>query len=211
MNICRLLVCQIVALAAILSDVVSAAPLLETPLDLSEVIHEGLARNPQIQAARSQWEATREQIPQVTALPDPRFGIQLWNIPESGNLGTSVTRTQNTIYTLSQTFPFPGKLPLRGEMATRTASISEQVVRAKERELTGRLKQTYFELFFAHKDIQIHHDHVELLKQLFETATARFRAGKGTQVDVLKAQVELSNLYQRLPVLEQQRDRKSVV
>ena len=206
MNICRLLVCQIVALAGDLSDVVSAAPLLETPLDLSEVIHEGLARNPEIQAARSQWEATREQIPQVTALPDPRFGIQLWNIPESGNLRTSVTRTQNTIYTLSQTFPFPGKLPLRGEMATRTASISEQVVRAKERELTGRLKQTYFELFFAHKDIQIHHDHVELLKPLFETATARFRAGKGTQVDVLKAQVELSNLYQRLPVLEQQRE-----
>ena len=52
----------------------------------------------------------------------------------------------------------------------------------------------------------MHHDHVDLLKQLFDTAKAKFRAGKGTQVDVLKAQVELSTLYQRLPVLEQQRE-----
>lgn len=206
MNVSRSLSCLIVALAAIISGVASAAPLLDTPLDLSEVIHEGLARNPEIQAARSQWEATREKVPQATALPDPRFGVQLWNIPQNGNLSTSVTRTENTIYTLSQAFPFPGKLPLKGEIANRTASISEQAFRAKERDLRGRLKQTYFELFFAHKDLQIHHDHVDLLKQLFETAKARFRAGKGTQVDVLKAQVELSNLYQRLPVLEQQRE-----
>jgi outer membrane protein, heavy metal efflux system len=151
MNIPRSLSCLILSFICIMSDVASTAPLLEAPLDLSEIIHEGLAQNPEIQAARSQWEATREQVPQATALPDPRFGVQLWNIPQNGNLSTSVTRTQNTIYTLSQTFPFPGKLPLRGEIANRTASISEQALRGKERDLVGRLKHTYFELFFAHR------------------------------------------------------------
>jgi outer membrane protein TolC len=107
---------------------------------------------------------------------------------------------------LSQKFPFPGKLQLKGEVASRAAAMSEQTLRAKERELIGRLKQAYFELSFAHKDLQIHHEHVDLLKQLFESAKAKFRVGKGAQVDVLKAQVELSNLYQRLPVLEQQRE-----
>ena len=76
--------------------------------------NEAFAKNPEIQAARSQWEATVEQIPQATTLPDPTFGVQLWNVPQNGNLGTSVTRAQNTIYTLSQKFPFPGKLPAQG-------------------------------------------------------------------------------------------------
>ena len=85
----------------------TSAPPIEAPLELLRWYRRRSARNPEIQAARSQWEATREQVPQVTTLPDPTFGVQLWNIPQNGNLGSSVTRTQNTIYTLSQKFPFP--------------------------------------------------------------------------------------------------------
>jgi outer membrane protein TolC len=39
-----------------------------------------------------------------------------------------------------------------------------------------------------------------------EIANTKFRIGKGSQADVLKAQVELSLLFQRLPVLEQRRE-----
>jgi len=184
---------------------VIAAAALGSPLELSPLIEEALTQNPILQAARKHWEATREQIEQATVLPDPTFGVQLWNFPQNGNLATSPGRAQNTIYTLAQRFPFPGKLPLKGEVAGRAAAISEQTLRLQELDLIGRVKQTYAELFFANKDVEIHHEHVDVMKQLFETATARFRAGKGSQVDVLKAQVELSNLYQRLPVLDQQR------
>ena len=182
-----------------------AATTLGSPLELSPLIEEALTQNPILQAARKHWEATREQIEQATVLPDPTFGVQLWNFPQNGNLATSPGRSQNTIYTLAQRFPFPGKLPLKGEVAGRAAAISEQTFRLQELDLIGRVKQTYAELFFANKDVEIHHEHVDVMKQLFATATARFRAGKGGQVDVLKAQVELSNLYQRLPVLDQQR------
>jgi cobalt-zinc-cadmium efflux system outer membrane protein len=47
---------------------------------------------------------------------------------------------------------------------------------------------------------------VELLRQFVEIASTKFRTGKGSQADVLKAQVELSLLFQRLPVLEQRRE-----
>lgn len=207
MNVFLQLGCLIVAYISMgIPNLLEAAPPPDSPLELSELIQEGLARNPEIQSARNQWEAASERIPQARSLPDPSFGVQLWNFPENGNLLTSPGRTQNTIFTLSQKFPFPGKLPLKGEVASRAADMSEQTLRAKELELIGRLKQAYFELFFAHKDLQIHHEHVDLLKQLFDAAKAKFRAGQGTQVDVLKAQVELSNLYQRLPVIEQQRE-----
>lgn len=171
-------------------------------LNLSGLITEALARNPEIQAARKQWEASTNRIAQAQSLDDPTLSVQLWNFPQTFN----VTQTQNAIFGVSQTFPFPGKLALKGEVASRSADMTEQALRAKERDLIARLKQAYYDLFFAHKAIQIHHEQIDLLKQLFEIATAKFRTGRGTQVDVLKAQVELSSLYQRLPVLEQQRE-----
>lgn len=171
-------------------------------LGLSGLIQEVLARNPEIQAARQHVEAATQRVPQARSLDDPTLSVQLWNFPQTFN----VTQTQNAIFGVSQTFPFPGKLALKGEVASRSADMTEQALRAKERDLIARLKQAYYDLFFAHKALQIHHEQIDLLKQLFEIATAKFRTGKGSQVDVLKAQVELSTLYQQLPVLEQRRD-----
>ncbi|MDE3050228.1 MAG: TolC family protein, partial [Nitrospirota bacterium] len=123
-------------------------------------------------------------------------------IPQTFN----ITQAQNSIFGLSQNLPFPGKLALKGDVASRSAEMTEQAVRGKERELVARLKQAYYDLFLTHKAIQIHHEQVELLGQFVEITTAKFRTGKGSQADVLKAQVELSMLFQQLPVLEQRRE-----
>ncbi|MEO8324841.1 MAG: TolC family protein, partial [Nitrospirota bacterium] len=52
----------------------------------------------------------------------------------------------------------------------------------------------------------IHHEQVNLLRQFFDIANAKFKVGKGTQVNVLRAQVELSKLFQHLPILKQRRE-----
>ncbi|MDF0644771.1 MAG: TolC family protein [Nitrospira sp.] len=184
---------------ASLSEAQEADSLQERILALPELIQEALARNPEIVTVHQQWEAARSRIPQVKTLEDPTLSVQLWNFPQTFN----VTQAQNTIFGLSQSFPFPGKLALKGEVASRSAEMTEQAVRAKERELVARLKQAYYDLFLAQKALQIHHEQVDLLRQFVEIAAARFRAGKGSQADVLKAQVELSILHQHAPVLEQ--------
>lgn len=177
-------------------------PVLRKTLALPELIQEALARNPEIVAARKQWEAATNRIVQARSLDDPTLSVQLWNFPQTFN----VTQTQNSIFGLSQNLPFPGKLALKGDVASRSADMTEQALRAKERELVARLKQAYYDLFLAQKAIQIHHEQVELLGQFVEITTAKFRTGKGSQADVLKAQVELSMLFQHLPVLEQRRE-----
>ena len=170
-------------------------------LMLPELIQEALARNPELVAARKQWEAATNRILPARSLEDPILSLQFWNSPQSFN----VTRSDNTIIGLSQNFPFPGKLALKGDVASRSADMTEQAVRAKERELIARLKQAYYDLFLAQKAVQIHHEQVELLRQIVAIANAKFRGGMGSQADVLKAQVELSLLLQHLPVLEQRR------
>lgn len=171
-------------------------------LPLSELIQEALARNPEIVAARQQWESSLQRVPQARSLDDPILAVTWFNIPGSFNLG----QTQNTIIGLSQRFPFPGKLDLKEKVAGHVADITEQAMRARERDLIARVKGTYYDLFLAHKAIEIHHEQVDLLRQFVDIATAKFRAGTGSQVDVLKAQVELSTLHQQLPVLEQHRE-----
>lgn len=168
---------------------------------LPDLIKEALAKNPELMAARQQWEASSQRIAQARALDDPTVSVQWWNAPQSFNLG----RAENTIIGLSQKFPFPGKLALKEEVASRSAGITEQSLRVKERDLIARVKGAYYDLFLANKDIQIHDEQIDLLKQFVEITTAKFRAGTASQVDVLKAQVELSTLHQRLPVLEQLR------
>lgn len=185
-----------------LSKAQDADPLLHKMLALPELIQEALARNPEIVVARKRWEASSHRIVQARTLDEPTLSVQWWNAPESFNLG----RADNTIIGLSQKFPFPGKLALREAVVGRSADMAEQALRAKERELIARLKQAYYDLFLAHKAIQIHAEQMDLLKQFVEIANAKFRTGKGSQVDVLKAQVELSTLHQQLPVLEQRRD-----
>ena len=175
---------------------------LRDTLVLPELIQEVLARNPELVAARKQWEAVTNRITQARSLDDPILSLQLWNFPQNFN----VTQTGNTIFGLAQNLPFPGKLALKGNVASRSAEITEQAVRAKELELVARLKQAYYDLFLAQKAVQIHHEQVELVRQFVAIANAKFRAGKGSQTDVLKAQVELSMLFQHLPVLEQRRE-----
>ncbi|MGH7255555.1 MAG: TolC family protein, partial [Nitrospirales bacterium] len=143
-----------------------------------------------------------ERIVQAGTLEDPEFKVQLWNTPET----LDATRTASTIYGLAQRFPFPGTLARQQDIAAREADQAGRRLAAKQLEVKAAVKIAYYELFYAYKAIDIHHEHIDLLQQFFEIANAKFRVGKGTQVDVLKAQVELSKLFQLLPLLEQRRE-----
>ena len=184
-----------------LSQAQDGEPVPRNRLVLQELIQEVLVRNPELAAARKQWEVATNRIAQARSLEDPTLSVQLWNIPQP----FKATQADNTIFGLSQNLPFPGKRSLKGDVASRSAEMTEQAVRAKERELVARLKQAYYDLFLAQKAVQIHHQQVDLLRQFVEIANAKFRAGKGSQADFLKAQVELSLLFQHRPALDQRR------
>ena len=174
----------------------------EPPLQLDAVVTEALLRHPEIQAARHRWQAARERAPQAASLDDPEFKVELFNYPNRLYPDASA----NTIFGLSQRFPYPGKRGLKESLAVKEAEMAAALLRAKERDVAAQAKNAYYEVFLAHKAIEVHHRQIDLLKEFFEIANARFRAGKGAQVDVLKSSVELSKLSNELPVLEQQRE-----
>ena len=171
----------------------------EARIDLPGLIRELEGTNPEIKAARQRWEAATAVVPQVKTLPDPRlqFGHQRMPMTEP---------FQGAMYGIGQEIPFPGKLSLKGDIAQRDAERLEQEYNATRLRLVAVLKETYFNLHFVHKSIEIVEKNKTLLMQFEKTAKARYSVGQAAQQDVFRAQVEISRVLDRLAVLDQQKE-----
>ena len=183
------------------TNLTSALPLStgEDRITLQSLIDEMVARSPEIEAARQRWEAAKAVVPQVQTLPDPKvqFGYQRMPMMEP---------LQGAMYGIGQEIPFPGKLRLKGEVAQREADRIEQEYLAIRLRLIARLKETYFDLHFTHKAIEIVERNKVLLMQFEKTAKSRYAVGQAAQQDVFRAQVEISRVLDRLAVLDQQKE-----
>jgi outer membrane protein TolC len=107
--------------------------------------------------------------------------------------------------TVSEQFPYPGKLKLRGEIASKEADAAQADYEAVRRRVKAEVKAAYYDYFYFDKAIQTTQRNKELLEKLSQISEARYRVGKAMQQDVLRSQVEISMLMEKLTVLEQQR------
>ncbi|WDT77764.1 MAG: TolC family protein (plasmid) [Candidatus Manganitrophus sp.] len=113
--------------------------------------------------------------------------------PPNSNIGNA----NETWYTLSQNFPFFGKRELRGNVAGLMESrMAAEEFRAQWslKVIMAQAKQAYYDLFFAHKALDIHHGQVELARTFSQIAREKLAVGEAGQQDLLRAQVELLNL-----------------
>ncbi len=174
-------------------------------LVLDDVIREALDKNPEAQSALHTINALQRRVPQVKALPDPMVSVG-W----AGNLAPfSVMTGDDSSYrgvTVSEQFPYPGKLKLRGEIASKEAVAAQADYEAIRRRVTAEVRAAYFDYFYFDRAIQTTERNKELLEKLSKIAEARYRVGKAMQADVLRSQVEISLLIEKLTVLEQQRE-----
>jgi len=172
-------------------------------MDLKQLMDETLRNNPEIVAARKAWEAAETRIPQATSLDDPEFTYQAWAVPlnDPGNF----RKANPNMFGIQQKLPFPGKLRLKGEIASEEAKMAEARYRAKEREIIARLKTAYAGLFMASRAIQIQGEHLELVKQILRIAEIRYAVGRVPQQDVFKAQVAQSEVLNNLIAVGQER------
>ncbi|MCI0527723.1 MAG: TolC family protein [Nitrospira sp.] len=169
--------------------------------NLDELIREALNKNSEVLSAKQRWEVAEQEILQARSLEDPQVSITQWAIPSNFNLGDA----DETWYGLEQSFPFPGKRSLRGQVATKAAEATEQEYQAKVREVVAAARSTYYRLFLVHKTISLHLEHQALLEEFIEIANQKYAVGQASQQDLLKAQVELSKLHNTLLVLEQEK------
>jgi outer membrane protein, heavy metal efflux system len=184
----------------------STAQIPDARVSLRELMSEALRNNPEVVAAQKRYEAARQRPTQESSLPDPTisFGYTSVGNPLPGaGLGTQVL--SNIGLMVSQEVPYPGKLKLCGEIASKEAEAAVQEYEGVQLGVISALKQAYYRLQYTYAATGLLTRNRELLNQLLKVTEARYSVGKAAQQDVFKAQTEISIVETRLVKLEQER------
>ncbi|MCA9246190.1 MAG: TolC family protein [Planctomycetales bacterium] len=174
-------------------------PHLEGPHPVDEYIRFALGQNPEIQAARKRMESLAHQVPVAASLPDPMLNVTAQPEPVQTAAGQ-----QDVILSASQKFHWFGKLDARAAVAESQTNVARADLAAAELATIAQVKQAYYELYFIQQSIAVTEAERRLLGQIRDVANSRYKAARTSQQDVLRADLEISNIETELIRLRQQ-------
>lgn len=174
-------------------------------LELDDVITQALKNNPRLEELQHKIKALSLRPDQAEALPNPMVSLGLMNVPLDTLDLDQEGMTQKTIGVM-QTFPYPGKLALKREIAEKDLVSGKESLEVLKLRVVREVKSNYYSLFFTNKSIEITKRNKKLLEEFVRIAETKYSVGRGVQQDVLKAQVELSKLLEKLITLKEKRN-----
>jgi cobalt-zinc-cadmium efflux system outer membrane protein len=173
---------------------------------LTALVEQLERNNPELEAGRREIDVRLARVAPAGAPPEPAIAAgYMGGLASAPFFPSGSTPNAFRQFSVSQEIPFPGKLALRSRVAATEATAERWNYEATRRRLIADLKATFFDYAFADRAIGVVQRNKTLLDQMRQIAESQFSVGKGSQQDVLKAQVEISLLLERLAVLEQQR------
>ncbi len=176
-----------------LDDEPVTKPQLDAASPPDDYVRYALFNSPKVEAAYQLWRAASERLPQVSALPDPRLKVGVF-------LNEVETRTgpQQARLGVQQTFPWPGQLADREDAAARAAMASWRRFEGVRLELSERVIAALHDLAYLDAAIHITKDNFDLLRSFEQVVRARYRVATGSHPELVRAQVELAQLEDRL-------------
>ncbi|HIL10896.1 MAG TPA: hypothetical protein EYG11_19545, partial [Candidatus Latescibacteria bacterium] len=173
---------------------------LDPQAGLAAYVRYAQLNNPGLKAAFARWRAALERVAPARTLADPRLTYGYFVRQVQTRVGPQQAR-----FALAQTLPWVGKLDLKGCIALQKAEVDRQRYELARRVLVLRVKKAYYDYYYLQRSIAITEDNVQLLAYLEEVGHAHYRGGTGAHEAVLKAQVELGRLQDRLRGLRARR------
>jgi outer membrane protein TolC len=164
---------------------------------LSEYLAEAAFNNSELKAAFHRWKAALEKVSQAKTLPDPRFTFGYFIRSVETRVGPQRAR-----YGLSQTFPWFGKLALKGDVAMQEANTLKAEYDALKWRIFYDVKKAFYEYAYLARAIEITRENMLLLQYLESVARTRYATGALPYGDVLNIQVELGKIEDRLRTLQ---------
>jgi outer membrane protein, heavy metal efflux system len=172
---------------------------------LSQFITTALANNPDLKASDARWRMFREKVAQARSFEDPMLMLKIQNGVVTDPLNFGKEPMTSKVIGISQQIPFWGKRGLKGEIAAREADSYRWTLAERRVELTRMVKEAWYRLYYIDKSTGIIDKNIRILDDFITLAETRYAVNKGSQTDILKAQVERSKLLDMRITLEQQR------
>jgi cobalt-zinc-cadmium efflux system outer membrane protein len=173
--------------------------------NLARLIDTALANNPEIKASEARWQMFRNRVRHEGRLEDPMLMLKIQNGIVTDPLNFKKDGMTQKVIGLSQQLPFWGKRGLREEVAAKEAESYKWAVEERKLELTRMVKETFYQLYFVDKSLEIVARNIRILDDFTTLAETRYSVGQGAQQDVFKAQVERSKMLDMRISLEGQR------
>ena len=171
-------------------------------LELQPLIDEALKNSPEVLASEARADAARFRIPQAKSLPDPMFMVGYQN-EGFDRYSYGETLMSAWMFSASQLFPFPGKLGLREEFASKDAETFGDLHVSTRLRVSAKVKELYYDLLLAYKDLELVRAKTALFSQIEDAALARYSSEKGSQQEVLMAQAEKYMLLEKEEMFRQ--------
>ena len=183
----------------------SSPPAFVQELRLDAIVRLALEKNPEAQSALHAIKALEHHVPQASVLPDPTVAIGWAGNPAPFSIMSRDASSYRGV-TVSEQFPAHGKLKLQGKMASKDVEAAKADYNAVCRRVAADLKAAFYDYFYFDKAIQATTQNKALLEKLSAIAEAQYRVGQSSQQDVLRSQVEISMLIEKLTMLQLQKE-----
>ena len=175
------------------------------PAILDSLIQEALTQSPIITSARKHWQALAKVPVQVSTLPDPMVGLQQLTVgsPQPFS-GYETSDFYYTGFSISQDIPGPGKLGLRARQAEKEAEAARDAFVVQQRQVIEQVRETYFNLFYLRKMLDLLHGTQSELERVAQTTEAQYHVAMAQQQDVLKAQLAQTGILKDLEMNQEE-------
>ncbi|WP_027859536.1 TolC family protein [Marinobacterium jannaschii] len=193
-----------VLLAAGLSAV--AQPVLAA-LTLQQATEGALQQDRWQQQNRAEEQALRHEATAAAALPDPTMRLALANLPTDSFDIDQENMTQLQLG-LSQVFPRGNSLQLQQQRLQLMAGRNPLARMERRGQIRKQVGQLWLDLYSSQAQIRLIERNRALFSQLVDVAEANYRAGVSRSSDLVRAELELTRLDDRISRLRQLRDSK---
>ncbi|MHC4738872.1 MAG: TolC family protein [Planctomycetota bacterium] len=167
---------------------------------LQDYLRYASLNNAELKAKFEGWKAYVEQIPQAKSLPDPKFTYSYFLEEVETRVGP-----QRQKFEIMQTFPWFGVIEARTDEAAANAKVAYKRYEAKKLELFQQVKYAFYEYSYLVRAIEITKQNLELVTHFEEIARSRYTTAITSHPDIIRAQIELAVLEDRLNSLKELR------
>jgi outer membrane protein TolC len=168
------------------------------------LVEQVLARNPSLAEMEAVWQAASARYPQAVSLDDPMvagaFGPETIAPDDRGVEFASRLE-------ISQKYPWPGKLQLRGQNALAASNAAANDVDDVRLQLVESAKNAFYEYFLTERALEVNQESLGLLQRIQKDAESRYQSGnqKVSIQEVYQFKVEIGKEQRRRLELERMR------
>ncbi len=189
-----------IAPALLLIPLLAAPPASQPTLDVEAAVAHALQNNPRVAAAERAARAAGATVDAVGAWPEPTLRVTASPLPIETRNGPAWAAAA-----LAWPLPWAGELDAATEGAAAQAEAARLRVAEVRLAVAREVRLACADLRLVEAEQAINARTADLVRRFVELAQTRLAVGRGSQNDVLTAQVELARLSNQALDLAQQR------